>query len=51
MVPALPRVLTYGDSKMAARARVQALALRVIADQPENGEALPRELARVFETV
>ena len=48
-VPALPGVLAYGESDAAARARVQALALRVIADRLENGEALPRELAGVFE--
>jgi predicted RNase H-like HicB family nuclease len=48
-VPALPGVLSYGDSEMAARARVQALALRVIADRLENGEALPDDLAGVFE--
>jgi predicted RNase H-like HicB family nuclease len=48
-VPALPGVLAYGDSDASARARVQALALRVIADRLDNGEALPRELAGVFE--
>ena len=48
-VPALPGVLAYGDSDAVARSRVQALALRVIADRLENGEALPRELAGVFE--
>lgn len=37
-VPALPGVLAYGDSDTAARARVLALALRVIADRLENGE-------------
>ena len=41
-VPALPGVLAYGDSSATARSRVQALALRVIADRLENGEALPR---------
>jgi predicted RNase H-like HicB family nuclease len=48
-VPALPGVLAYGDTDAAARARVQALALRVIADRLENGEPLPREIAGVFE--
>ena len=48
-VPALPGVLSYGDNETAARARVQALALRVIADRLENGEALPDDLAGVFE--
>jgi len=48
-VPALPGVLSYGESEPIARARVQALALRVIADRLENGEPLPNELAGVFE--
>jgi len=48
-VPALPGVMAYGDSDTAARASVQALALRVIADRLENGEALPRELSGMFE--
>jgi len=48
-VPALPGVLTYGVTEAQARARVQALALRVIADRLENGEPLPREIASVFE--
>lgn len=47
-VPALPGVLAYGDTVAVARARVQALALRVIADRLENGEALPRELGGKF---
>ena len=42
-VPALPGVLTYGETEAQARDRVQALALRVIADRIENGEPLPRE--------
>jgi predicted RNase H-like HicB family nuclease len=48
-VPALPGVMAYGDTNTDARARVQALALRVIADRLENGEPLPRELSGVFE--
>ena len=48
-VPALPGVLTYGVTEAQARARVQALALRVIADRLENGAPLPREIASVFE--
>ena len=48
-VPGLPGVLAYGENNEAARARVQALALRVIADRLENGEPLPREIAGVFE--
>ena len=35
----LPGVLAYGGSPEEARARVQALALRVVADRLEHGEA------------
>jgi predicted RNase H-like HicB family nuclease len=48
-VTALPGVLAYGTTDTEARSRVQALALRVIADRIENGEPLPREIAAVFE--
>jgi predicted RNase H-like HicB family nuclease len=47
-VPALPGVLAYGTTKADANAKVQALALRVIADRLESGEPLPREIADVF---
>ena len=48
-VPALPGVLTYGETDARARAKAKALALRVIADRLENGEPLPDEIADVFE--
>jgi predicted RNase H-like HicB family nuclease len=48
-VPALPGVLVYATSEVEARAKVQVLALRVIADRLENGERLPPDLAGVFE--
>jgi len=48
-VPGLPGVMTYGATETEARDRVKALALRVIADRFENGEALPREIATLFE--
>jgi predicted RNase H-like HicB family nuclease len=35
----LPGVLAYGISAEEARAKVQALALRVLADRIEHGEA------------
>ena len=35
----LPGVLAYGVSQQDALARVQALALRVVADRLEHGEA------------
>ncbi len=37
----LPGVLVYGASPEEARARVQVLALRVVADRLEHGEAGP----------
>ena len=39
----LPGVLVYGDSVEQAQAKAQALALRVLADRLENGEATPFE--------
>ncbi len=40
-VPELPGVLAYGSSAAEAQARVQALALRVVADRLDHGEAGP----------
>jgi len=40
-VKELPGVLTYGEDPDEAVAHAQALALRVIADRLENGEAVP----------
>lgn len=40
-VPDLPGVLAYGTSEREAVARVQALALRVLADRLEHGEPTP----------
>ncbi len=40
----LPGVLAYGSSKAEAQARVQALALRVVAERLEHGEAGPELL-------
>jgi predicted RNase H-like HicB family nuclease len=37
----LPGVLACGDTQAAALSRVQALALRVIAERLEHGEAGP----------
>ena len=37
----VPGVLAYGKSENEAKARVQALALRVVADRLEHGEASP----------
>lgn len=40
-VPDLPGVLAYGSTRLEAIARAQVLALRVIADRVEHGEAPP----------
>jgi len=42
-VAELPGVLVYGESEQQARSKAQALALRVLADRLDNGEALPFE--------
>jgi len=41
----LPGVLAYGDTQETALSRVQALALRVIAERLEHGEAGPELLS------
>jgi predicted RNase H-like HicB family nuclease len=40
-IPELPGVMAYGASANDARAKVQALALRVLADRLEHGETGP----------
>lgn len=45
----LPGVMTYGKTASEARARVQALALRVLAERLEHGEAGPDFLDIRFE--
>ncbi len=40
-VTELPGVLVYGQTESEAIAKVQALALRVLADQVEHSEAAP----------
>ncbi len=47
-VPVLPGVLAYGATRDEAIAKVQALALRVLAERLERGEPTP-ELAGWFE--
>ena len=47
-VPALPGVLAYGATEQQARAKAEALALRVIADRIEHGEPVPAEFRSVF---
>ena len=48
-VPALSGVMCYGDTRDEAVAHIQALALRVIADQLDHGEAPPELLSVSFE--
>jgi len=46
-VPDLPGVMVYGATRQEAIARAEALALRVIADRLDHGEAIP-ELDDLF---
>ena len=43
----LPGVLAYGKTRDESIARVEALALRVIADRLDHGESIP-ELDELF---
>lgn len=47
-IPALPGVTAYGRTRKQACAAAQALALRLIADRLEHGEAVPGELQVSF---
>jgi len=47
-IPDLPGVLAYGATEEMATAKAKALALRVMADRLEHGEAVP-DLADVFQ--
>jgi predicted RNase H-like HicB family nuclease len=44
----LPGVLAYGQNQDAAVSKVQALALRVVAERLEHGEAGPQLLSISF---
>ena len=46
-VPDLPGVLVYGRTREEAITKVQALALRAIADRLDHGESVP-ELDGLF---
>ncbi len=41
-VPELPGTMAYGDTRDKAIASAEALALRVLAERIENGEAVPQ---------
>ena len=43
-VPQLPGVLAYGSTPEEAMARAEVLALRVLAEQIEQGEARPQPI-------
>ncbi|MBM4018172.1 MAG: type II toxin-antitoxin system HicB family antitoxin [Planctomycetes bacterium] len=46
-VPDLPGVVVYGKTRAQALAKVEAIALRVLADRLEHGESIP-ELGELF---
>ena len=46
-ISALPGVMAYGASRDEARSKVEALALRILADRLEHGEEVP-ELGALF---
>jgi predicted RNase H-like HicB family nuclease len=47
-VGVLPGVMAYGTTETDAIAKVQALALRVLAERLEHGEAVPEFLTVTF---
>jgi predicted RNase H-like HicB family nuclease len=44
-VPELPGVLAYGSTAEEAMAKAQVLALRVLAERLEHGEARPVDIS------
>jgi predicted RNase H-like HicB family nuclease len=44
-VPELPGVLAYGATALEAMARVEALALRVLAERLEHNETGPQSIS------
>lgn len=44
-VPGLPGVLAYGDTADDAIAKAEVLALRVLAERLEHGEARPQSIS------
>jgi predicted RNase H-like HicB family nuclease len=47
-IPVLPGVTVYGATRKEALTAAEALALRVIADRLEHGEAIPGEMTVSF---
>ena len=46
-IEAIPGVMAYGLTRDEARSKVEALALRALADRLEHGETVP-ELGELF---
>jgi predicted RNase H-like HicB family nuclease len=46
-IPILPGVMAYGVTREEARGKVEALALRTLADRLEHGEDVP-EIGDLF---
>lgn len=49
-IAALPGVLAYGATRDEAVSRAQVLALRVLADRIEHGEAVPEVVEQFLVT-
>jgi predicted RNase H-like HicB family nuclease len=49
-VPQLPGVLAYGSSSDEALAKAEILALRVLAERLEHGEARPLDISITLAT-
>ena len=47
-IPEIPGCMVYGASREDALGRAEALALRVLADRIEHGEASPEEASVTF---
>jgi predicted RNase H-like HicB family nuclease len=50
-VPELPGVMAYGGTAEEAQAKAQVLALRVLAERLEHGEARPVDISISVATV
>jgi predicted RNase H-like HicB family nuclease len=47
-IPALPGVMCYGETPQEAAQAAQALALRVLAEQLEQGQEVPEAVRALF---
>ncbi|QUY42296.1 type II toxin-antitoxin system HicB family antitoxin [Acaryochloris marina] len=47
-IPSLPGVMLYGQTPEEAKAKVKALALRVLAERIESGETEPELVSVTF---